>query len=66
MLTMIYQMIAMTSLRRNRSNNLPDFAACSAIVAGSFFLLTLLTAGDVMAIEEPAYQVLVSEAPFEH
>ena len=30
------------------------------------FLFTLLTAGDVMAIEEPAYQVLVSEAPFEH
>jgi hypothetical protein len=30
------------------------------------FLFTLLTFGDVMAIEEPAYQVLASDAPFEH
>ncbi len=66
MLNMICRMITITSLRRNRSNNLTDFAACSAKIAGSFFLLALLTAGDVMAIEEPAYQVLVAEAPFEH
>ena len=66
MLNMIYQMTAITSPRRNRTNNRTDFAACSAKVAGAFFLLALLTAGDVMAIEEPAYQVLISEAPFEH
>ena len=43
-----------------------DVARCAASVVGSFFLLTLFSVGDVMAIEEPAYEVLVSEAPFEH
>jgi len=35
-------------------------------IVGTIILLTLFTAGNVMAIEEPAYQVLVSDAPFEH
>ena len=54
------------SARDHASRHIADLASHTAKIISTIFLFTLLTAGDVMAIEEPAYQVLVSDAPFEH
>jgi SOUL heme-binding protein len=54
-------MMRFTTLRHTA-----DLARHSVQIVCTIFLLTLFIAGDVMAIEEPAYQVLVSDAPFEH
>jgi hypothetical protein len=48
------------------SDSIKNRVSHATQIVGMIFLFTLLTAGDVMAIEEPAYQVLVSDAPFEH
>jgi hypothetical protein len=54
-------MMRFTTLRHTA-----DLARHTAQIVCTIFLFTLFIAGDVMAIEEPAYQVLVSDAPFEH
>lgn len=56
----------LTLQRYRASDSLKNRVRHATQVVGMSFLLTLFTAGDVMAIEEPAYQVLVSDAPFEH
>ena len=59
-------MLITTIRRHHASRNITGIARHAAKIVGTFFLFTLFSAGDVMAIEEPAYQVLASEAPFEH
>ena len=52
--------------RYRASDSIKNRVRHATQIVGMIFLFTLFTAGDVMAIEEPAYQVLVSDAPFEH
>jgi len=55
------------TLQRYRANDSVEHRVRHGThIVGTIILLTLFTAGDVMAIEEPAYQILVSDAPFEH
>ena len=56
----------MTSRRHHVSRNLTEIAHHLARIACTIFLVTSFTIGDVMAVEEPAYQVLAADAPFEH
>ena len=56
----------LTPQRYRASDSIKNRVSHATQIVGMIFLFTLFTAGDVMAIEEPAYQVLVSDAPFEH